>query len=65
MLSVLLLGMQQQMMWESKKMNSPHLLLLANIHNARQNLLVPKLREAHNGTATLDWLNDLGGLVAC
>ena len=53
------------MMWESSKMNSPHLLLLANIHNARQNLLVSKLGEAHDGTATLDWLNDLGRLVAC
>ena len=52
-------------MWESSKMNSPHLLLLADIHDARQNLLVAQLGEAHDSTATLDWLNDLGGLVAC
>ena len=42
-----------------------HLLLLAHIHNTRQDLLVPQLGESHNGTSALDRLNDLGGLIAC
>lgn len=42
-----------------------YLLLLAYEKDARQDLLFCKLCEAHNGTAALDWLNDLGGLIAC
>lgn len=40
------------------------LLLLTDKNHSGQYLLVSQLGEAHNSTATLDWLDDLGGLVA-
>ena len=41
-----------------------YLLLLAHKDDTGQDLLVSQLAVAHNGTATLDGLNDFGGLIA-